>query len=122
MIGAIRLERAGAPASLSFASSGSSGAGRDLRAARKSSAIRSIIRLDSGSDNWSAMLCASWARSSQRLGSSRTEWDAVIYMACGPQCGGTIPSGAALHTHVDRRHAYVKRMPPACRRMPEARE
>ena len=25
------------------------------------------------------------------------EWDTVIYMAHGPQCGGTIPSGAALH-------------------------
>src|SRR6266511_1350997 len=81
--------------------------------------MRSIMRLDSGSDSCSAMLRASSARSCQCSGSSRMESDTTVFIRSS--ASGTISPGPTLH-RLDRRHAYVERMPTACRRMPDARE
>src|SRR6266508_2216323 len=81
--------------------------------------MRSIIRFESGSDICSAMLRASSARSCQCSGLSRMESDTAVFIYSGGS--GTIPPGWTLHK-LDRRHAYVERMPTACRRVPEARE
>jgi hypothetical protein len=107
------------PASLSFAPCGSSAPGGYLPIVV--SVIRSISCRDCGSDSCSAMLRA--GRRARASAQGHREWNRIRSLH-GPwspnRRNDTVWGGVA--EHVDRRHAYTERMPPACRRMPEARE
>jgi hypothetical protein len=95
----------------------SSGAGRALPAAR--SPRRCEASSVSSQDLTFVPRCCGPPRRAPASARGYRGWKRTLFIYSGGS--GTIPPGWTLHK-LDRRHAYVERMPTACRRVPEARE